>query len=545
MTNKTEIHYNPVQLKINALKPRELIVIAGRGTGKTQGILAPRIAECVVNMPTSTNGIISSTYKNFKTFVLGSLVSGWKALGFREYRKEFGGHFTFGRNDKFPMPDAKVDDWGNIIHWYNGSICSLISQDRAGIGAGVSMQSLSGDEAYQLKEQPLKDFVFPTMRGLLPYKNSIYYKRKTFTSSMPNTPDGYWLFKYDNYNDSDLINYMYELYFKIQENNAKIEDETYSNKYKLQLSQENETLMNILNKIRRHCTLYLEADSYENFHILGDSFFRDLKRDLPQHLFDSQVLNLRPKGIELGKRFYGRLDERHFYTQYDYQYLDKHHIIMPEDDTCLGDLDCSRNMPLKISMDYGGKINSLIVCQDKPRLDAFYVLKEFFSEQINKEHIEHVMTKFCDYYKPMTNRDIDFYDDVMGNKPMANSAETLRQTAVRILQDNGWYVNVKPSTFNPTHKDKWGLINLALAERDIRLPKIRINESNCPNLKVALFSTPIRNVMGKLEKVKDSERNDQIDQKQATHITDAFDYIYYNMHNNPMVELAGAGDTIL
>jgi hypothetical protein len=540
-----EIHYNPVQLKVNAIKPKELVAIVARATGKTQGILAPRIAECVVHMPESTNGIITSTYKNFKTFVLGSLVSGWKALGFREWKKETGGHFTFGHNPKFPNPEYRVDDWTHIIHWYNGSICSLISQDRPGIGAGMSMQSLHGDEAYQLKEDRLKEYTFPALRGMPKYSKLIYYKMKTFTSSMPNTPDGYWLFKYQDKCFQDVIDYMFQVYLKIIDNEAKIADDDYGGTYKLQLGQENRQLNELLNELRKDCVYYIEADSFENYHILGESFFKDQKRDLPQHLFDSQILNLRPKGIELGQRFYGRLSDRHFYTDYDNEYFDKFTLELPsENDTCLGDLDCNRSYPLILTLDYGGKINSALICQEKPRIDSFNFLKEFFAEQQNKEHIEHCMQKVCDYYAPMTNRDIDFYDDVNGNKPMANSADTLRQTAVKVLERNGFNVYVKSGSTNPTHKDKWGLINAALSENDLRYPKVRINEGNCPNLKTALYSTPIRNVMGKLEKVKSSETNDKVDQKTATHITDAFDYVYYQLYKNKEMYMGGSGDTI-
>lgn len=540
-----KIHYNPLQLKINALKPKELVVIAGRATGKTQGILSPRIAECIVYMPLSTNGIITSTYKNFKTYVLGSLVSGWKALGFREWKKETGGHFTFGRNDKFPMPEYRVDDWTHVIHWWNGSICSLISQDRPGIGAGMSMQSLHGDEALQLKEDRLKEYTFPALRGMPMYRDRVHYKMKTFTSSMPNTPDGYWLFKYEQKFAKDVVEYMYELYFKILDNKKKMKVTTSIN-YANQLSQEVNKMELDLHVLRQECTYYVEADSFENYHILGDDFFRDNKRDLPQHLFDSQVMNQRPKGIELGKRFYGRLSDKHFYTDYDNEYFDKFAIHLPnEDDTCLGDLDCNRNYPLILTLDYGGKINSALVCQEKPRIDSFNFLKEFFAEQLNHEHIEHCMQKICNYYAPMSNRDIDFYDDVMGNKPMANSADTLRQTAIKVLERNGFNVYVKSGSINPTHKDKWGLINTALSENDLRYPKIRINEANCPNLKTALFSTPIRNTMGKLEKVKESERNDKVDQKTATHITDAFDYVYYHIFKDKQHYLGGSGDILI
>lgn len=540
-----QIHFNNPQLLANGLKAKELVAIMARATGKTQGVLAPRISECLIHMPTSTAGIITATYKNFKTYVLGSLVSGWRSLGFKEWNKENGGHYTFGRNPNFKMPEFRVDDWTHIIHWYNGSICSLISQDREGIGAGMSMQSLHGDEAYQLKEDRLKEYTFPAMRGLLKYEDSIYYKMKTFTSSMPRTPDGYWLFKYEQKMDKDVIKYMFEIYCKILENNEIINDETKSESYRRQLFYENRTLQEILDSLRKISIHYMESDTFENFHMLGDSFFRDAKRDLPAHLFDSQILNLRPKGIELGRRFYGRLRDFHFYTDYDNVYFDKFALQLPnEDDNCLGDLDCNRHFRLILSIDYGGKINSMLVCQDKPNIDSFNVLKEFFSEQQEQEYIDHLVDKFANYYNPMVNRDIDLYDDVQGNKPMANSAETLRQRLKRLLESKGFNVFIRTGSTNPTHKDKWAFINDALHEKDIRVPKIRINEANCPHLKIALFNTPIKSVMGKLQKDKSGELSDSLDQKDAPHITDAFDYVYYQKYKSKSIEMGGMGDMV-
>lgn len=363
---------------------------------------------------------------------------------------------------------------------------------------------------------------------------------------MPRTPDGYWLFKYEQKMDKEVVKYMFELYCKILENNEKIENEFLTESYRTQLHYENETLQEILDELRKICIYYMEADTFENYHMLGDSFFRDAKRDLPAHLFDSQILNLRPKGIELGKRFYGRLRDHHFYTDYDNVYFDKFALELPkEDDNCLGDLDCNRHYPLIMSLDYGGIINSMLICQDKQKIDTFLVLKEFFSEQLEEEYVDHLINKFCDYYEPMVNRDIEFYDDVQGNKPMANSAKTLRETVIALLESRGWNVYVKSGSINPTHKDKWGFINQALYEKDLRVPKIRINEANCPHLKIAMFNTPIRNTMGKIEKVKSGERSDVLDQKDAPHITDAFDYVYYRKYKHQLIEMGGGGDMLM
>jgi len=543
-----KIYYNPVQIKINIINARNTILIGGRALGKTTGIHGPRTANCVMKMPASSNGFISRTYKQFKTRILGSLVSGWKDLGFEEYNeKTKTGHFVIGRRNRdWPSPQYAIGDYSQAIHWFTGAVIVLISQDRAGDANGSNIQSLAGDEAFQLDKEDLDENVIPALRGLPQYSNMSIYRSITLTTSMPLTPDAAWLFDYAKDTDAELNEYImqvygawYKLYMKV------LNDKTLAPKtieiYKNQLKK----LDNLLNDLRTDYTYYLEADSFENYHVLGEKYFRTQKRILSDEKWNTQIANKRPEGLTPGKRFYPQLNTKHFYIDYNNPYFDNFTILPDDKDTCLGDADCDRTKPLEISIDFGGRINSMSVWQEKPQTDEVFTLKEFFAEQ--PEYLKHLVDKFNNYYQYMDNRHLKVYYDVNGKKSIAQSDETDIATVQRMLIDLGWEVELVEIDTNPLHDDKFEFMNLLLSEQDRRLPKWRIHETNCPNLKIALFNAPLKvNEKGRKVKNKGSEAmSSKTPQTQATHITDTCDYYLFRKYRQHIEESVAGFSTTL
>jgi hypothetical protein len=166
------------------------------------------------------------------------------------------------------------------------------------------------------------------------------------------------------------------------------------------------------------------------------------------------------------------------------------------------------------------------------------VLKEFFAEQEDDEFINHLIAKFARYYQPMTARRVYMYYDVNGNTHVANSNETYAQLARRLLEEQGFKVQLMSHGANPYHDDRYEFINLSLSELDRRAPKIRVNEANCPNLKIAMYNAPVKiGEKGRRQKHKGSEKNtSKTPPKQATHITDAFDYIFFSKFRDNVEE---------
>jgi hypothetical protein len=83
---------------------------------------------------------------------------------------------------------------------------------------------------------------------------------------------------------------------------------------------------------------------------------------------------------------------------------------------------------------------------------------------------------------------------------------------------------------NPKMPVRYKVINVLLAEGTERLPKLRINEIECPNLVLSIaYAGTIKETF---EKDKSAERDKTVPQEKATHLSDAFDYIVFKKFSN-------------
>lgn len=531
--NDRAVHYNQPQIECLIQNPHKLVAIMGRGTGKSTGIIAPRMKNCLLNMPGSNNGLLAKTFKQIKTRTLPATIGGWKKLGFLPDV-----HFVIGKKaDKklnFELPEEEPADWEHCIHWFTGAIVSMSSQDRKNDSNGLNLQSLHADEAKLLDYEDMTESIVPTLRGLPKFKNLVEYRSLTFTSDMPTTPQAKWLLDVETEMDRDIVDLIFQIQIQLQELQHKLFKATTKSaqeRYLYQISalEKEMNLLRIPNHEKEYPghTYFAEADSISNIDMLTPEYVDIQYRNLPDFVFYTSILNRRPKGIEVSKMFYAHLSQRHFYTKYNYNHIDSVKDLSPENDSCEGDADVE-DMPLDLLIDWGGNINSLLVAQLHEGDYKYRYLKEFFALHEDKEHIEHAIKKFCRYYATHPSRIVNMYYDRNGNGKVANSDESYAEYAARILYGEGWLVNLMTHEENPNHSDKYKFFIIALSGQDRNLPGIEINSANCPNLEIALFNTPTKIVKGEVGKDKGSERPDSsVPHRQATHVTDAFDYGYY------------------
>lgn len=529
-----KIHYNRPQIICALVNAQELYAVMGRGTGKSTGIIAPRINNCAMRMARSSNGLIGSTYLQILTRTLPATVSGWKKLGFREWdpvRKV--GHFSIGKRVKeFPVPDeAPLIKWEHCIHWYNGSIVIMISQDRAGNANGLSLQSLHGDEAKMLDKDDLNENILPTLRGLIHYEHLPEYKSITFTTSMPVILEQQWILKKQDDCNQELIDTILQGEYLLDKW-SRIKDKSNADINRIAEYKK------LLNELRLGLVHYVEASSLDNIHILGPDYIKQMKRNLPDFVFRTEILNERPTLVD--QAFYPQLSKKHFYNDYDYGYYDTLNFDIKEEAIhSKGDHDLNPSAPLEVCVDWGGTINTMIVCQEDERRNRFNILKEFFVLQ--PEFIDHLVSKFCNYYRAHTDKTINFYYDRNGNTRVANSDQTYAEQAIDLFEKLGW--TVVPMIFeeNPHHQEKYIFFNILMQENNPRLPTVRINEGNCPNLKISMFNAPVKQKDGVIAKDKSSERKQSIPKEQATHFSDCFDIIVFKKYRS---SLTSNGDFI-
>ncbi len=459
------------------LKIPNITIEAARGTGKST-VIGWFIKEAVKQMPRSTGIVVGETFVQIKSRTLPSTKEGMEMWGLYE-----GIDYVVGRCGKdlgFEMPFQAPDSWANVIHFRNGTIAVMVSLDNPNSGRGLNAYWIIGDEAALLTYERLYNNVITTNRA----KKSIFAKAsmahaQIYVSSVAMTEKGQW--------------------FTAREKLAEKEPHKYA---------------------------FIKANAFVNAHNLKDGWIQDMQKEaLSQTLFNAEILNIRPKGVQDG--FYGQLKSNKHYYNYKYN----HDLLggLAEDfkPSCRYDNDLVRGVPLQMNLDFGGKINCMTISQYIRSMHTVNFIKEFYRK--HPDILDELIDDFIEYYEPhkVSCNVIHIFRDKSGAKKEANSKTTLVEDVINKLRSAGWKVIDKtPPTNNPAHVAKYRLINSILAENDIRLPVVRINADNCPNLIISMENAPLKGDDA-FEKDKSSERSKKILQEHATHFSDTLDYNLY------------------
>src|SRR5665647_621666 len=131
-----QMHFNKPQLKSMVIDAPTEYFVAGRGTGKTVGVLARKSAQRYFGtMPRGTGVILNATYTQAFTRTLKELIRGWQMLGYIMDH-----HFVVGRRPtdkwkkqwKWQEPYAPPLDYKFVVCWWNGAVAQVVSQERPG-----------------------------------------------------------------------------------------------------------------------------------------------------------------------------------------------------------------------------------------------------------------------------------------------------------------------------------------------------------------------------------------------------------------------------
>lgn len=492
-TIKQAPYYNNLQLAIKLSSIPNKMVIAGRGVGKTT-IHAEDLIEDIKTMPRGKFAFGGLTYFHVRTKSMPAIIDQWERRGLYRDIHYFIGHRA-AKKFKWDEPYQPPLNYTNCIHFWNGCVVEFISFDRPEMARSGSYDSMKFDEVQRLKKMAIDSDVLPANRGNLDRFGHIRRHHGTlFTGTMPLNPDGEWVFEYE------------ELMKK------------HPKKY-----------------------LYLEASSQVNERILGKEYFKNLKRALPDIIYAAEIENLRPNYNK--QSFYPMLGEKHlYYDSYDYSFYESIGYEIPKDGglDCRGDKDCIKKSPLIMSLDFGGRFNCLQVCQEVLSLGEFRILKNFF---IENDIFQTVIKQFIDYYKYHKNKTIYLYGGSDGMKRSnASSNETYFDIVIGMLRNAGWEVSLMAQLIEINHADKFLFYNIALAEEDHEIPSLRINQNNANETYISMKRAPI--LPAEIKKDKRSERNENLPQWQATHLSDAVDNVYYWLYSSRIGESKAYGHDI-
>lgn len=489
-----KIKYNFAQLLFLLTLVKITVLEWGRGTGKST-ILAKRIIDCVTSLPRSTGGLVGSSFTQIKSRTLPSTISGLEMHGwFKDV------HYVVGKAPpkKWGWPEAYQPplDYKNAICFYNGTVLVLISQDHSSSsGRGLNLDWVIGDEAALLDKEKFETDVLLTNRGNLNrvagqdedgndilYKDVPLHHSILLASTTPISVTGRWFLAYEE---------------------------------------------EALRSPKEVC--FLRASAHVNMDNLGSDYFKKAKSLMSELLYNAEVLNIRlPK---IANSFYPKLDQnKHTYNEFSY--LD---IEAKDKRTSFTDEDVDKKQPLICGIDWGSRINTMVVAQGDSSMLRF----------VNNLHVDtpnivdDLIDKFIRYYSPHECKQLYMFYDPTGNIRTANSRETVAQQVRKRLNKAGWEVYLMTEGFNNEyHEHKYNLWNNILqqeADEITRYPKISINLRNCKDLWVSMSTAPAKaGRTGGIVKDKSSEKSKKIEQRHATHYSDGADVIIVGMFSDLM-----------
>ena len=528
-TPMKEVYFNNPQRRTQLIGANTTVIVAGRRTGKTDSIASPFVLRNMQRMPGSTGGIVVPTFKHGLTNTIPGLLAAWKRWGFLN-----GVHYVVGRKPPKGFHSAIIEptDYEHVISFYNGSRAIIISQDRPGSSNSLTLSWLLIDEAKFIDYERLKDETLPANGGIKSYFGKHSFNHSILIlSDMPQTKKGSWFLHYEDKMDRELIAAIEATVCEIWRIKQRIKsDREAGNTPPDYLRKHLRHLDRQLNQMRSVAVYYKEYSSIENLQLLGETYIKQMKRDLTPLTFQTSILCQR---IGIAKDgFYSSMREAHFYDASNFAYLDKMWAELAADptaqqqplNTAAQDADVVPSAPICIGMDYNANINWIVAGQ--PVGKRLNVIKSFYTKFERK--IPALIADFCTYYQDHQNKTVIFYYDTtaLGSNYAVNEQD-FRWVVIHEFERHGWRVQDVYIGNPMKHHEKYLEINEAFAGRRKLMPFL--NRQNNEDLILALQTAGVSRGRNGFRKDKGGEKLAETEEDLLQHRTDgtdAFDTLY-------------------
>lgn len=522
-----ECYQNVMQIRANVIDSNVLIVEAGRATGKTEGVMGPRIIRVANDMPGELSFLVHKTYVALMTNVWPNIQAYFsKPVGDgRRSMLEYGIDYIVGETkipSHFRKPRYPIAYPKHSILFRNGHHLQMVSSDQPESVAGRSGVHAFVEEMKHNKGEKLKTRLFPSLRGSsASIRMSPYYQGITGVSDTARLDLGEdnWYEEYENNVNQELIDeiasaalYLHAALYKIYRNNHRLREE--KNPVIIEaLRLETEKAKRVvgiwkprLADMRRNASYYIRASSFANKDILGPKFFRTQLESLDIDEFLTSICAIRKK--EVVNKFFAnyRKDKHQFSDGYRYESILKldlrEHFVLT-----------SRYLKYydkreRILLGYDpGHFSSIVAAQEKDYGHELRVIKEFTC-YYPAEQPELARQIFEFFGNDAINKQIALYHDRAANKRREDLEKITSDARIlkRELESYGFSVelmNEGQSTIY--HWQQFKLLLLLFGERSNALPVCRIDENECPNLCSAIPLSPLKKTDGRVELDKSSE----------------------------------------
>lgn len=451
------VQLNKKQAKFLSSKQKTRVFLGGRGCGKSFTI-GVSILMKAIELPRSKGAWASTTYTQMKSKMIESLKKAWKSYGL-----ENDVHYVIGKKTpkEWATPFVSVENYANMITFYWGSACEMVSLERADNVRGGSFDYLEIDEAGLLSKKDYTMILLPCVRGNKDKFDSPYHQQVSFYTSIPRNPVGYWILEY--------------------EEKAKLEPDKY---------------------------LFLEANAYDNIHILTAEGIQHLKEELDVVEFNIEVMNQRHRKGQFA--FYDKFDsDKHTYgPNFRKGSYDKY-----------DDIDLNRY--LEVSIDFGGHINFMSVWQQHGSIER--QVGEIY--KLGSNSLKSVIAEFAENYSEQVEKKVKVWGEPRGWDAQPGSSPWF-QMVKDYFWEYGWIAIIEAPRGYRTekHETRQEVMNAIFEGGRPDLPTVLINEYECPKTIISLENTEVDSY-GK--KIKKGEQNTSLDQSEQPHGGDTCDYYIY------------------
>lgn len=537
MTDTKVTYLNRAQQYSLALGANTECDICSRRFGKSFGIVSRRIKRNVMFMPGSTGAFVASSFKQALTRTLPAALSGLREAGFIE-----GIHYVIGKRPPkslgFGRPNVPVQNYDNVVTFYNGTQMIIISQDVKMSSNSLTLDWLVADEAKGLDYDKLKDETIPANGGTMRFfAGCPWHHSMLFVSDMPVLKSANWLL---NYREKATVEINETIMALLVTRYELVHDPAPGPSAQARIRN----IDRMLSELRRRAVAYNEWSIFENIDVVGLDYVRKMKRELPPLVFQTSILSRRIERLADG--FYPNFrDAIHTYISNDNSRLQASGLTAGTYDLrCLADGDLDPKAPIAVAFDYNANINWLVCAQRSGRV--LRILKSFYVKYNRK--LRELVDDFCHYYEPHQCKEVVFYYDstALGSN-YAVSNDDFHAVIMQQFHRNGWEVEGKYIGKPLPHSQKYTILDDGFKGRKNLMPMFNKENNEALLTAISLAEVEIgyngfrKNKGG--EKVMESE-DDPLELR--TDGTDAFDTLYVGNVLYPYAEygLVGLGSGV-
>lgn len=549
-------YMNNVQLLANIIDPNMLYAEWARATGKTEGVIVPRLIRVANDMPGELSFLVHKTYVALMTNVWPNIQASFSrpviVNGKQRAMLEYGIDYVVGesklpshfRRPRYPIAYAK-----HSVIFRNGAHLQLVSSDQPESVAGRNAVHAFVEEMKHNSGEKLKSRLFPSLRGGgAEIRKSAYYEGVTGVSDTARVDLGEdaWFEEYENKMDKQLIDEIANVSFALNQSSYKIyklKAELRNTKNPVLIEQirlENQRLQSFIARwkprladMRRNAIYYIRASSFCNKDILGAKFFKTQLDTLDMDEFLTAICAIRHK--EVTNKFFTTYDhERHqFKDSYIYNQILKLDLKDMFTLTARYLKHYNKREPLFVGYD-PGNFSSLIVGQKKEYGRRFDIIKEFWAYiPDDQQSLANQMYSF--FGTDAVNKVIHLYPDRAGNKTREEIEQiTTDSLAMKAALESYGFSVILYNEGAPIiyHWQQFRLCQLLFGEKLSSLPIVRIDENECPNLCSAILISPLKRTNGKIELDKSSEVKESTRRRPGltTQLPSAMIYLLYGLY---------------